>query len=153
MGAGIATILVSPKGQQILHTACLEFPSTNNVIEYEALLLVLHKTKALGAQRIVVKSDYHLMAGHIDMSLQARDSEMTRYLAAVWVLVKHFLGIPVQATPHGKNVATDEPTKMASSAQPPPTNVFYEVFKIPSAPAEHKGLGPKLKGLGPKSSS
>lgn len=55
----------------------------NDAAKYEAILLGLRKAKVLGAQRIVVKSDSHLMAGHIDKSFQAQDPEMARYLAAV----------------------------------------------------------------------
>lgn len=60
-GAGTTAILVSPKGQQIPHATHLEFPTTNNVVDYEALLLGLCKAKALWAQRILVKSDSRLM--------------------------------------------------------------------------------------------
>lgn len=49
--------LVSPDGQSMLHAARLDFPTTNNASEYEALLLGLHKAKALGAKRKIVKSD------------------------------------------------------------------------------------------------
>lgn len=63
--------------------ARLEFPTMNDAAKYEAILLGLCKAKVLGAQRIVVKSDSHLMAGHIDKSFQAQDPEMARYLAAV----------------------------------------------------------------------
>lgn len=77
--AGAATILVSPKGQQVQHATRLEFPTTNNAAEYEAQLLDLRKARVLGAHRIIVKSDSHQMAGHIDKSFQARDPEMATY--------------------------------------------------------------------------
>lgn len=49
---------------------------TNNASEYEALLLGLRKVKALGAKRIIIKSDSHLMAGHFDKSFTTRDPDM-----------------------------------------------------------------------------
>ena len=40
-GAGIATILTPPKGPKLRYAARLEFLTTNNIAEYEAILLGL----------------------------------------------------------------------------------------------------------------
>jgi ribonuclease HI len=51
-GVGITAIVTSPTGVVIRYAARLDFAddvhSTNNTTEYEALLLSLRKTKALG---------------------------------------------------------------------------------------------------------
>jgi ribonuclease HI len=51
-GIGIEAIVTSPTGVVIRYAAQLDFAddvhSTNNTIEYEALLLSLRKMKALG---------------------------------------------------------------------------------------------------------
>ena len=40
-GAGIAAILTPPKGPKLCYTVRLEFLMTNNIAEYEAVLLGL----------------------------------------------------------------------------------------------------------------
>ena len=40
-GAGIAAILTLPKGPKLRYAARLEFLTTNNIVEYEVVLLGL----------------------------------------------------------------------------------------------------------------
>ena len=40
-GVGIAAILMPPEGPKLRYAARLEFPTTNNIVEYEAVLLGL----------------------------------------------------------------------------------------------------------------
>ena len=115
------------------HAIRLDFPTTNNASEYETFLLGLCKAKALGAKRIVVKSDSRLMSGHFKKSFIARDPEMAKYLTAVRTIAKHFLGITIQAIPRGENEVADKLTKMASSDDRPPPKVFYKVLCAPPA--------------------
>jgi hypothetical protein len=55
-GAGAAAILISPSKIRSYYEARLEFNYTNNIAEYEALLLGLRKLKAMGIRRAVLKS-------------------------------------------------------------------------------------------------
>ena len=48
--AGVSTILTAPSGVRLKYTARLEFKSTNNIAEYEGLILALSKAKVLGAK-------------------------------------------------------------------------------------------------------
>jgi ribonuclease HI len=58
----------------------LEFQCKNNIAEYEAVLLGLRKAKAMGIQRLVIKTDSQIVAGHIRKDYKARDPELARYL-------------------------------------------------------------------------
>jgi ribonuclease HI len=55
--AGAATIITSPSGIKMKYAARLEFQCTNNIAEYEVVLLGLHKAKAMGIQTLVIKTD------------------------------------------------------------------------------------------------
>jgi ribonuclease HI len=70
-GAGAAAILISPSKIRTCYAAMLEFNCTNNIAEYEALLLGLRKLKAMGIRRAVLKSDSQVIIGHIDKSSKA----------------------------------------------------------------------------------
>jgi ribonuclease HI len=50
-GAGAAAILISPSKIRTCYVARLEFNCTNNIVQYEALLLELQKLKAMGIRR------------------------------------------------------------------------------------------------------
>jgi ribonuclease HI len=56
-GAGAAAALISPSKIKTCYAARLDFSCTNNIAEYEALLLGLQKLKAMGIRRAVLKSD------------------------------------------------------------------------------------------------
>ena len=47
---GVGVVLISPKGETLKYAARLQFPTTNNEIEYKALLTGLSLAKALGAE-------------------------------------------------------------------------------------------------------
>jgi ribonuclease HI len=55
-GAGMAAILMPLKGPKLCYAARLEFLTTNNIAEYEAVLLGLRKLRALGVRRCIVRS-------------------------------------------------------------------------------------------------
>jgi ribonuclease HI len=52
-GAGAASILISPYKIRTCYAARLEFNCTNNITEYETLLLELQKLKAMGIRRAI----------------------------------------------------------------------------------------------------
>ena len=52
---GIKVVLKSPEGDKLKYAARLQYQTTNNKVEYEALLKGLELTKSLGAESIVVQ--------------------------------------------------------------------------------------------------
>jgi hypothetical protein len=52
-GAGVAAVLISPLKMKTSYPAKLEFQCTNNIAEYEAVLLGLRKLKAMGIRRAI----------------------------------------------------------------------------------------------------
>jgi ribonuclease HI len=74
-GIGAAAILISPSKIRTYYAARLEFNCTNNIAEYEALLLGLRKLKAMGIRRATLKSDSQVITGHIDKKQQSKRSK------------------------------------------------------------------------------
>jgi hypothetical protein len=61
-GAGAATIITSPVGLKYRYVVRLRFAleldkCTNNIAEYEAVILGLHKLRALGVTTCIIKTD------------------------------------------------------------------------------------------------
>jgi ribonuclease HI len=53
--------LISPSKIETCYATRLDFSCTNNIAEYEALLLGLRKLKVVGIRRAVLKSDSQAM--------------------------------------------------------------------------------------------
>jgi ribonuclease HI len=80
----------------------LDFSCTNNIVEYEALLLGLRKLKAMGIRRAILKTDSQVISGHIDKSSKARDPKLEKYLDTVRRLEASFEGFSVKNIPRGE---------------------------------------------------
>jgi hypothetical protein len=55
-GGGAGVVLIDPSGDQVKYIA-LEFKATNNMAEYEALILGLSAALSLGIHQLLVKGD------------------------------------------------------------------------------------------------
>jgi ribonuclease HI len=80
-GAGAAAVLIAPSKIRTCYAAKLDFSYTNNIVEYEALLLGLRKLRAMGIRRAILKTDSQVIFGHVDKSSKARD----RSLKNIWI--------------------------------------------------------------------
>jgi hypothetical protein len=49
--------LKSPKGDELSYVLQIHFPTTNNIVEYEALLHGLHVVKEIGVKQIMCCGD------------------------------------------------------------------------------------------------
>jgi ribonuclease HI len=85
-GAGAAAVLVAPLKVKTCYVVKLDFSCTNNIVEYEALLLGLRKLRAMGIRRAILKTDSQVIAVHVDKSNKARDPKLERHLDAGWKL-------------------------------------------------------------------
>jgi hypothetical protein len=82
-GAGAAAVLVAPSKVKTCYAIKLDFSCTNNIAEYEALLLGLRKLKAMRIRRAILKTDSQVISSHVDKSSKARDPKLEKYLDAV----------------------------------------------------------------------
>jgi hypothetical protein len=77
-GAGAAAIIMSPTGVKHRYAARLRFAlesdrCTNNIAEYEAVILGLRKLRALGVTTCIVKTDSKVVAGQVEKEYLAKD--------------------------------------------------------------------------------
>jgi ribonuclease HI len=69
---------VAPSKVKTCYAVKLDFNCTNNVAEYEALLLGLQKLRAMEIRRAILKTDSQVIAGHVDKSSKARNSKLEK---------------------------------------------------------------------------
>ena len=81
----------------------MEFNCTNNIADYEAILLGLRKLRAMGIRRVVLKSDSQVITGQIDKSSKARDPKLEKYIDTVRRMEASFEGFLVKNIPRGEN--------------------------------------------------
>ena len=73
----------TPEGDEIRCMIQLDFPTTNNKAEYEALVARLDLAKTAGAENIVVHCDSQVVTSQINGGYECKNERMKRYLEEV----------------------------------------------------------------------
>ncbi|MDQ4222773.1 reverse transcriptase-like protein, partial [Pseudomonas aeruginosa] len=87
-GAGI--VLETPEGRSLCYALRLEFPSTNNEAEYEALIAGLRIAKELNIKALQIFSDSELIVCQVKKEFQASKGNLPAYLTKTWELLNGF---------------------------------------------------------------
>jgi ribonuclease HI len=135
-GVGVAAILTSPSGVNLRYAARLQFTietdkCSNNIAEYEVLLLGLRELRAMGVQHCILKTDSKVIAGQIEKEFMARDETLERCLADVRRMENVFKGFTVQHIERTKNTKAYELAKAAAKKAVLPPAVFSKLSKTP----------------------
>ena len=80
---GVGIIIRSPEGDIIKRAIRLQYATTNNEAEYEALLTGLKIAKTLGAIELDVHSDSQLIVGQVNGEYEVKEERMLQYLNLV----------------------------------------------------------------------
>ena len=80
-GAGV--VIQTSKGDKIECMIRLDFPTTNNEAEYEALVAGLDLAKATGAKNMVVHCNSQVITSQINGYYECRNERMKKYLEEV----------------------------------------------------------------------
>jgi ribonuclease HI len=136
-GAGVAAIITSPRGVKYRYAARLSFAlesdrCTNNIAEYEAVILGLRKLRALGVTTCIVRTDSKVVAGQVEKEYSAKDPALMQYLTAIRNLEKQFKGYTLQHVDRAKNEEANTLAKVAAKGEALPSDVFYHVIGTPA---------------------
>ena len=82
-------VLRSLERDQIKCAVYLQFPTTNNEAEYDALLTGLDLAKATNATSIIIRSDFQVIVRHVNEDYEAEGEQIKKYLS----LVKKQIGL------------------------------------------------------------
>jgi ribonuclease HI len=137
-GAGAGVVFVSPTQETISLSYKLEFETTNNVTEYEALVLGLRAAKDMGIEELSVFGDAELIVHQIKNVYQTKHPRLRSYRNEVWDLVDSFLSaFNISFIPREENTMADSLVVSTSNFRIPiPPKIKYDVeFKyMPSIP-------------------
>jgi ribonuclease HI len=90
---GASIILVSPVGDRLRYTIRLHFTTSNNMVEYKALIHGLRITSDLGTRGIYMRGDSKLAMDQVMKDASCRDDKMIVYCNEVRKLEERFDGI------------------------------------------------------------
>ena len=107
-------MLLSFKGDQIECMVCLDFLTTNNEAEYEALVAGLDLAKAARAASVVLYCDSQVITNQINEDYECRGERMKRYLDQVRRRVDE-LKTKIIQIPRGENKQVDRLAKATSA--------------------------------------
>ncbi|KAJ9561519.1 hypothetical protein OSB04_006679 [Centaurea solstitialis] len=82
-GSGLGVVLKSSQGGNMVYSIRCEFKTTNNEVEYEALIVGMDMAHNLGEKHLHVQSDSLLIVNQVNGDFQAKDSKMMTYLKVV----------------------------------------------------------------------
>ncbi len=89
-GLGFGVVLIPPTNEVITLSYKLEFEITNNIAEYEALLLGLRAAKDMKIQHLKVQGDSELVVPQVRNIYQTMNVRLRSYRNEVWDIIKNF---------------------------------------------------------------
>ena len=112
---GIGIVLQSPEGDKLKYKARLQYQTTNNEVEYEALLKGFELARSVEADSILILGNSQLVIGQVNGICEAKEDRMKKFLKKVVHLVKKFKKVDFIQIPREENMEADIMAKEASA--------------------------------------
>jgi ribonuclease HI len=94
--------LISPQKQKLQYAVKLNFVTTNNEVEYEAVLVGLAIGREVGALDVEIRSDSQVVVGQISGEFATQGDRLAKYLEKVHGLQSSFRSMTVTKIPREK---------------------------------------------------
>jgi ribonuclease HI len=125
--SGVDVTLASPDGEKFQYAIKLDFVTTNNEAEYEAVLARLSIAREMGAKNVEIRSDSQVVVCHEQGLAEAQGEKMIQYLNKVQAYQSNFDRTAMTKIPREENVQADALSKMGSGTGPDVKTSAYEV--------------------------
>ena len=122
--AGVGVVFISPNGHVLPRAFSLTEPCSNNVAEYNALLVGLQIAKELGVQYLEAYGDSQLIVNQVTGEYEARNEDLVPYYQAVLSLANSFDGFYISHIPRLKNTEADALASLAATLALPITATY-----------------------------
>jgi ribonuclease HI len=124
--------LQGAKGESFKYVLQMDFPSSNNAAEYEALLHGLRIATTLGIHQLKVLRDSLLIVNQANKEWSCLDDKMLLYCQQLHGLENNFDGLEYLHISRGKNEVTHELAKLGSNRAVVPIGLFLQELHGPS---------------------
>jgi ribonuclease HI len=120
IGTGTGVVFMSPCQETISLSYKLEFETTNNVVEYEALVLCMRNAKEMGIREMEMFRDAELIIQQVKNVYQAKHPWLKSYRNEVWDLIDNFSSaFNISFVPREDNTLADSLAVSASLFRTP----------------------------------
>ncbi|XP_074352110.1 uncharacterized protein LOC141691272 [Apium graveolens] len=113
--SGACLVVQSPDDFMIEYALKLDFPTTNNEAEYEALIDNLGLARAVRAKNLKVCRDSRLVVAQVNGEFEAKDDSMAKYLRVVKGILTQFDEWYAEHVLREENTTADALSQFASS--------------------------------------
>jgi ribonuclease HI len=131
-GAGTGLLFISPLGEHMRYALRLHFPTSNNMVEYKALLCGLRIAIETGIKRLDVRGGSQLVINQVMKNASCHDDKMEADCNTIQALEDKFYGIELNHVPRRYNEEADELAKITSGRITVPPNIFARDVARPS---------------------
>lgn len=111
--AGAGAVVLDSKGRVLARVGRFLGKQTNNVAEYEGLLLGLARAKELGAGEVEVRADSLLLIRQLEGAYQVKNAALKVLHAKAKALLRSFDRVDLRHIPREENTLADEMSNRA----------------------------------------
>ncbi|KAJ1685137.1 hypothetical protein LUZ63_016527 [Rhynchospora breviuscula] len=115
-GSGVGVEIKGPKGEKFHYAVHLTFEVSNNVAEYETLLVGMRLIEAIGAKKVCFYMDSQLVVNQIKGEYATMNERLALYLEKVKAVMATFEDISVEYVPRTQNETADALSKLAKES-------------------------------------
>jgi ribonuclease HI len=127
VGLGAGIVLILPDKGVTCFSYKMEFDCTNNISEYQALVLGLNLTIDMNIRYLHVKGDSYLIISQVKRNFSAKKPRLRKYKDVVWDAIKSFEEFSIESIPREENSMTDAFAISSSTLQPCEEILPYKV--------------------------
>jgi len=115
-GVGADIVLEGPNDILIEKSLHFAFKTSNNQVEYEAILAGLSLAREVGIKTLTCKTDSKLTVGHLNDEFQIKDPFLLQYYHLVRAVIQSaFEQVRIEHIPRTDNIRVDILSKLAST--------------------------------------
>ena len=128
-GAGVGLQLKALTGERVEKVIWLDFPTSNNETEYEAILAGVDLAQSVSSEKLIC-SDSQLVIGQVNREYEMRDQCMASYVGLVKQRLGSFVAWKLEHIPRDSNKREDALAVVAASILIKET-VFLPIYYQP----------------------
>jgi ribonuclease HI len=101
--SGVGVVLISPDKETTLFSYIIEFNCTNNIAEYESLILGVNLVIDMNIKSFHVRGDLDMIVSQINRNFSTKNPRLKQYRDVVWDSMKTFDDFSIEAIPREEN--------------------------------------------------
>jgi len=117
MGSGAGIVSRSLDNETTLFSYKLEFDCTNNIAEYEALILGINLAIDMNIKNLHVKGDSNLIVSQVNSNFISKNTRLKKYRDVIWEAIKYFDNFWIDSIPREENHLADSLVVYSSNLQ------------------------------------